>query len=215
MRVGRRLQVAAVFVLIAVYVGLSHYCNTLARGADGGANTLGAALALAPLLTISALLVWRSAAPLSALLLACLAAALLYFCWPLLERNFSKVYLLEECSLYGLLAFTFGRSLRAGDTPLCTRLADRVHGPLTPLELRYTRRVTAAWALLFGAITAAIFILFVSAPLRVWSLFANFGTLPLVALMFVAEYLVRRRVVPQADRRGILAAMQVFLASPR
>ena len=33
--------------------------------------------------------------------------------------------------MYGLLAVGFGRSLRAGDVALCTRLADRLHGPLT------------------------------------------------------------------------------------
>jgi uncharacterized membrane protein len=96
---------------------------------------------------------------------------------------------------------------------LCTQLADKVHGPLTPQELRYTRRVTAAWALLFLLITAATLILFVFAPLRLWSLFANFCVLPLIGLMFVAEYAVRRRVLPQVPRRGILAAVRVYFAN--
>jgi len=90
---------------------------------------------------------------------------------------------------------------------------DRLHGPLTPQETLYTRRVTAAWALFFILITAATVGLFLFAPLYLWSLFANFGVLPLIGLMFVGEYAVRRRVLPQAPRRGILAAVRVYFAS--
>jgi uncharacterized membrane protein len=57
--------------------------------------------------------------------------------------------------------------------------------------------------------------LFVLAPLRIWSLFANFCVVPLVGLMFLAEYAVRRRVLPQVSRRGILAAIRVYFASSR
>jgi uncharacterized membrane protein len=137
----------------------------------------------------------------------------LYDCWPQLQKNFSLVYLLQECGMYGILAWGFGRSLRAGDTALCTRLADKLHSPLTPSELRYTRQVTWAWALFFAAITLTIFVLFLSAPLRVWSIFVNFVTLPLVAAMFLGEYAVRHRVLPQTHRRGILATVRVFLTS--
>jgi uncharacterized membrane protein len=62
-------------------------------------------------------------------------------------------------------------------------------------------------------ITAATLILFLFAPLRLWSLFANFCVLPLIGLMFVAEYAVRRRALPQVPRRGILAAVRVYFAN--
>jgi uncharacterized membrane protein len=104
-------------------------------------------------------------------------------------------------------------SLLGNRVALCTQLADKVHGPLTPQELRYTRRVTAAWALFFLLITGATFGLFLFTPLRIWSLFANFCVLPLIGLMFVAEYAVRRRVLPQVPRRGILAAVRVYFAN--
>jgi uncharacterized membrane protein len=73
--------------------------------------------------------------------------------------------------------------------------------------------VTAAWAIFFLGVTAITVGLFVYAPLRIWSLFANFCAIPLIGLMFVAEYAVRRRVLPQAPRRGILAAVRVYFAS--
>ena len=113
----------------------------------------------------------------------------------------------------GLLAVGFGRSLRTGETPLCTRLADRLHGPLTPAETRYTRQVTLAWALLFVALMLTTLGLYVAAPLAAWSLFVNFVTFPVIVAMFVAEFAVRRRLLPPADRGGILAAVRVFFTS--
>jgi uncharacterized membrane protein len=207
LRVGRGLQLAAASALLAAYTGLSHYCNI------HGIRGLGAVLALAPPLILGSSLLWRSAPPWMAGPLTVAAALLLYYWWPQLEKKFSMVYLLQECGMYGLLAFGFGRSLGPGDTALCTRLADRLHGPLTPRELRYTRQVTAVWAIFFAALTLAILSLYLFAPLAIWSLFVNFVALPLVALMFVAEYAVRRQVLPDSDRRGILASVRVFLSS--
>jgi len=115
--------------------------------------------------------------------------------------------------MYGLLAFGFGGSLRSGGTALCTRLADKLHGPLTPAEVRYTRQVTMAWALFFGVLMLATLLLYVSAPLTLWSMFVNFGTLPLIGAMFAGEYAVRRRVLPHTDRRGIMATVRVFFSN--
>jgi len=202
-----RLQVAAVCALIIAYTGLSFYCSTR------GAQRLGAVLALAPPVALLLAVLWRVLHPAVAAVAAILATAVLYDCWPVLEKQFSIVCLFQECAMYGLLAIGFGRSLRAADTALCTRLADRLHGPLTARELRYTRQVTLAWTLFFAALTAAILALYVLAPLAVWSAFVNFAALPLVAAMFIGEYAVRRRVVPQTGRVGLLATLRTFLAS--
>src|ERR1700678_1534436 len=77
MRWGHRLQLAAVIVFIAGYAGLSHYSNSVAR--DGGG--LGAAVALAPLLTAGFLLAWRFSHWSVALASAAVAALLLYHYW--------------------------------------------------------------------------------------------------------------------------------------
>ena len=207
LRVGRGLQLAAASALLASYTALSHYCNT------HDVRWLGAVLALAPPLILGSSLLWRSLNPWLAGALTVAAAALLYDGWPQIEKKFSMVYLLQECGMYGLLALGFGLSLKPGDTALCTRLADRLHGPLTPRELRYTRQVTAAWAIFFGALTFAILALYLFAPLAIWSLFVNFIALPLVALMFVAEYAVRGYLLPETDRRGILASVRVFFST--
>jgi uncharacterized membrane protein len=166
---------------------------------------------LAPVLGFGLLLIRRSRAFI-ALLAAAAAALLLRRYWPQLEANFSWVYLIQEGGFYGLMAASFGRSLLGNRVALCTQLADKVHGPLTAAEVRYTRRVTAAWAVFFASIAAATLGFFYAAPLRIWSLFANFCVPPLIGLMFVAEYAVRRRALPQAQRRGILAAIQAYFA---
>jgi uncharacterized membrane protein len=208
MRWRRRLQLAAIIALVVAYAGLSHYSNSAAK-----THALGVGLALGPLLSVGLLLLWRWTHLSVALLGAAAAAALLRHYWPVLEKNFSVIYLLQEGGFYSLMAASFGVSLLGRRVALCTQLADKVHGPLSPQEVLYTRRVTAAWALFFILITAATLGLFVIAPLRIWSLFANFCVLPLIGLMFVAEYAVRRRVLPQAPRRGILAAVRVYFAS--
>ena len=148
---GRRgLQIAAACALLAAYSGLSHYCNT--HSVPG----VGIVLALAPPLALGLSLLWRSTPPWIAGPLTVVMALLLYDGWTQLEKKFSMVYLIQECGMYSLLAFGFGRSLGRGDIALCTRLADRLHGPLTPHEVRYTRQVTAAWAIFFGALTLTI-----------------------------------------------------------
>ena len=201
------LQLAAVLALIAAYASLSHYCNVAGR------RDLGAALALLPFMVLAVSILRRSKRRLLWASVGVATAIVLYDCRALLEKNFSLVYLLQECGMDGLLAIGFGRSLRAGETPLCTRLADRLHGPLTPAETRYTRQVTLAWALLFVALMLTTLGLYVAAPLAAWSLFVNFVTLPVIVAMFVVEFAVRRRVLPPADRGGILAAVRVFFTS--
>jgi uncharacterized membrane protein len=208
MRRRRRLQLAAVVVFLVAYAGLSHYSNSVAKTHD-----LGVGLALGPVVAVGLLLLWRWTHLWVALLGAGAAAVFLRHYWPVLEKNFAVVYLLQEGGFYSLMAASFGVSLLGARVALCTQLADKVHGPLTPQEVRYTRRVTAAWALFFILVTAATVGLFLFAPLRIWSLFANFCVLPLIGLMFVAEYAVRRRALPQVPRRGILAAVRVYFAS--
>ena len=203
-----RLQLATVILFVVAYALLSHYSNSVAKTHD-----LGVGLVLGPVLIVGLLLVWRWTHASVALLAGAALVVLLRHYWPVLERNFSVVYLVQEGGFYSLMAASFGLSLFGNRVSLCTQLADKVHGPLNSQELRYTRRVTAAWALFFLSVAAVTVGLFVLAPLRVWSFFANFCVVPLMGLMFIAEYAVRRRVLPHVSRRGILAAVRVYFAS--
>jgi uncharacterized membrane protein len=206
----RRLQLAAVIVAIIAYSGLSHYSNSHAQARD-----LATGLALAPMLTLGAVLAWRWLGPVLALLAALATALLLFEFRSGLTRNFSLLYFVQQFGFYSVMALSFGSTLIRPRVPLCTLLADKVHGPLTPQELRYTRQVTVAWTLFFILNMLATWLLFELAPLKVWSIFVNFASLPLLALMFLGEYLVRRQVLPQVHSGGIIATLRVYFAASR
>jgi uncharacterized membrane protein len=192
MALGGRLRLAAVVLFFIVYAALSHYSNSNPRAQD-----LGAVLAFAPLLIIGVALAWRFRGILTAALVAAAAGLLLREFWPLFAQNFSLLVLIQQ-----------------GRVPLCTQLADKLHGPLGPAELRYTRKVTVAWVIFFLLNVAVTLLLFAFAPARVWSLFVNFLSAPLVLLMFAAEYAVRRRVLPQVRTSGLIATLRVYFAKP-
>lgn len=196
-------------VLLIGYPLLAHYTNE-----SGHSGNLGALVAIAPVLMIALVLAWRSARRfilLGALLLSCGA---LWLGWPALERHFGLVYWLQNMALYVILFITFARTLVAGKQPLCTRLAEAMQAPLTPQYEIYTRQVTLAWSLFFAAMALASTLLFFLTPLATWSVFANFLTLPLVALMFIAEYGVRRYVLPEMQHMHILDAVRAYRNTP-
>ena len=201
---------AWIAVFIVGYAGLAHYTNANPR-----AKSLGAALAIAPPLAVALGFAWRSRYRLPALTVAALVAVLLIMHWRIIEGNFPLVYLCEECGVYAVLSFTFARTLFNGRVPLCTYWANLVHDPLPAAVVRYTRSTTAAWALFFALIACTSLALYQYAPLRVWSAFSNFFTLPLVVLMFIGEYAVRRKRLPLEHRTGLLESVRVYLDASR
>lgn len=203
---ARWLGIAA---LVIGYALLAHYTNTYSRN-----ENLGAVVAIAPVVLIALALAWRSPrrfVMLGMLVLLCVA---LWVGWPSLMRHFGLVYWLQHVGMQLILLMTFGRSLIGGRQPLCTRFAEAVHAPLTPQHVIYARQVTVAWTLFFAAMAVASTLLFFLAPLASWSVFANFLTLPLVALMFVAEYLVRRWMLPELRNTHIFDAVRAFRNTP-
>jgi uncharacterized membrane protein len=151
--------------------------------------------------------------PLRRTLLLCLVALscmLVITAWSLLESHFGLIYWLQNLGMYLILFATFGRTLLAGRQPLCTRFSEALYGPVTPLHARYTRQVTVAWTLFFATAALISTLLFFLAPLAAWSVFANFLTLPLVALMFIVEYGIRRCVLPDIGHMRFFDAVRAF-----
>ena len=107
------------------------------------------------------------------------------------------------------LLWFFARTLKVGRTPLITSIALRVHGSLSPDIERYTRRVTWAWGLFFVVQLILSVGLYSFSSLPVWSTFINVLNGPLIALMFVCEYIYR--VLRYRDHRSsILSGLQFF-----
>ena len=192
------------------YAVLAHLSNSSA-----GASSLGVVLAVGPLLAGAVFVGWRSGFRRTAVLGGAAVALLIYRSWPLLAAHYPWVYLLQQVGVYCLLALTFARSLAAGRTPLCTGWAMRVHGPLAAPVVRYTRQVTLLWTLVFALLAVLLVALFALVELPLWSALANFGVFPLIVAVFVAEYAVRSRVLPDMQHAGILAGVRAYLGSGR
>jgi peptidoglycan-N-acetylglucosamine deacetylase len=123
--------------------------------------------------------------------------------------------------IYGLLGWWFGRTLLRGREPLITRMAAVLDGEPTvdePDLHLYTRQLTAVWVALFLLLAATNALLALLAtpdgvlellgrrspwpvPAAAWSLFANFCSIALVLLLFVAEFSYRKRRFPHRHAR--------------
>ena len=206
-RWSTRLKVAAITSIVLGYAALSHYSNS-APNAKG----LGVAVSLGPILLIGAVLLWRWTRQFVESLIAAAFTGMLIFRYrSFLEVNYQWMDLAMQFGAYGLIALGFGRSLFAGREPLCTHLAARLHGALTPAEVTYTRHATVAWSVFYALIAAAILILFFIVSLRVWSLFVNFATFGLITIMGIADHAIRRQLLPRRPGNVILAALRQLL----
>ena len=210
MRDWRRIvRNAAIAAALAAYPVLGYFVAAAPPPAGIGA----VALAVAPLLVVIALVGWRSDRRLLTLALCAAAGAVLWINAGAIGQHLGLVYFIQNICANAALALLFGRSLALGREPLCTRFATMVRGPLQPPVARYTRQVTVAWTVFFIVLITVSTMLFLFASITVWSAFANLLTMPLVALMFVAEYAVRRRVLPDLPRTDILASLRAYWSS--
>jgi uncharacterized membrane protein len=210
-RAVRVMGWAAMGVGIAAYAVLAHYVT--ARSAQVG--EIGIALAAAPYLGFALLLAWRSPRRYLMFTVCAVAAVLLWRYAAELVQHFGWLYFLQHVGANVLLAVLFGRTLGHDREPLCSRLAAITHGRLDEKLARYTRQVTIAWTAFFAATAALSILLFVAAPIAVWSAFANVLSLPLVALMFAAEYAVRLRRLPDIKHVTILDTVRMYWNSSR
>jgi uncharacterized membrane protein len=98
---------------------------------------------------------------------------------------------LSHAALYSALLALFANTLRPPREDMVSGLARRVSGPPVQGMAAYTRWVTKAWCLFFAGQLGASALLLAFAPLAAWSLLVNVLDLPLVLLMFAAEYAYR------------------------
>ena len=194
--------------LIAGYTLASHFSLVLPEG-----KKIAAALALGVPAVALAIFVFRGVgqrlaniAPvqkkslmtfIAALLVVVPIAMGLWLAWPMVVENAASLYFVQHVGTNALLAWVFGHTLEAGRTPLVVSFA-RIVDPTLPNELEaYARKVTLAWTLFFVATCLVSVVLFVAAPLSLWSTFAVLLQWPSVAVFFVGEYVLRRYLFRQ------------------
>lgn len=202
-------EAAGVALVVAYEIGAHHAVTT--PGLEG----LGLALVLAPAAILALSFAAGSRYRFALMPLAAGAACALWIARGSLARHYEWGLFLEHVLFNGALGYLFGRTLGRGRQPLCSQFAAMVRGsPLAPEIAAYTRRITVAWVVFFAAIVAVSTLLFVTASIEVWSTFANYLTLPLAALMFVAEHALRRFALPGVEPSGLLESVRAYRRSP-
>jgi uncharacterized membrane protein len=202
----RIVRTAAIASALVAYPILAYF----AAAAPPPAGILAVAFAVAPLVIVLALVGWRPPYRILTLALCAAVCALLWVNAEAIGQYLGLVYFIQNVCTNAALGLIFGRSLFQGREPLCARFAAMVRGPLQPPVARYTRQVTVAWTIFFAAMIVVSSLLFFLATIQVWSTFANLLTMPLVALMFIAEYAVRKHVLPDLPRTHILEALRAY-----
>lgn len=203
--VVRGLSIAAVAVAWALIAHLT--------SAGNESSGWGAALALTPMSVALTLMLWRLPSRAMSALIGVVVVAGMVWLWPVLKGRVALLYYLEHLGVYVLLSAFFGRTLTGPQESLVTRMARSVHGgELSPAQAVYTRRVTLAWCLFFAGMAVVSTVLFLFAPVVIWSTFANLLGGPLIALMFVGEYLWRRLALPEEKPATMADAVRAWKA---
>lgn len=201
----RRSWVALAVVLSIGYAILAH-----ASLVSSVSPTVGTLLALTPITLFALWAVRRSKRrALGAIALAATAVAA-WLGWGTLERHFPDIFFVEHATTNLMLAFLFGRTLAAGREPLVALFARLVHGSIPPEVERYTRQVTLAWTIFFATLFTVSCALYFGNFLAAWSLLANILSPILITAMFVGEYAVRLRALPNWEQVGIMGGIRAF-----
>jgi uncharacterized membrane protein len=197
------MRAAVALLALIGYQGCAHWVAVAA--ASGRIATL-APFALPAVIALWG--GWRRGVAAAGAVLASLAVVLaMAATWPPASR---ALPLLSQLAICLGLAWVFGRTLLPGREPLITRVASQVHGTLTPPIARYTRNVTLAWCAFLTAMAGTSGLLFALVSIEAWSLFANVLFLPLVLLMFLAEYAYRVLRYPWFRQVTLLQSIQAF-----
>jgi uncharacterized membrane protein len=197
---------------VALGIVLSISFTFLAHAAivEGVPPAVGAALSLVPLALLASWAARRSHHRVGVIAAIAAVVLALAFGWKELERHFPDLFFVEHAGANLMLAILFGRTLLAGREPLVSRFARIVHGEIPPRVERYTRKVTVAWTLFFSTLCTLSCVLYLGRFLEAWSFLANILSPFLIAGMFVIEYAVRLRALPNWEQVGILGGVRAF-----
>jgi uncharacterized membrane protein len=206
-RITRLLAIAGIAVVGAAYLGFSHLLTI-----NEHPNLLMLAVGVTPLTVMAVLAAWHSKLRGLALLMLAMLTLLVVLYLDKLRDHVNWLYFMQHVGAMSLLAITFGSTLgRSDEDALCSRVTRLLlPSPADPVYMRYTWKVTLVWTAYFILSAMLSVGLFFFGPLTVWSLFANLLTPVTVGLMFVAEYLVRVRVLPDREHYSIAQIIQAY-----
>jgi uncharacterized membrane protein len=211
-RLNRLLMFATIAVAGAAYLAFSHLLTVAERP-----STLMLVLGVTPLTIMALLAGWNSRIRWWALTLLAALGVTVLLNFEELRNHVNWLYFTQHAGAMILLAITFGSTLGQGDAnALCSRVTRLIlPGPANPAYMRYTWKVTLVWTVYFIASGVLSVGLFFFGPITIWSYFANLLTPVMVGLMFVVEYLVRVRVLPDRAHFSIAQTIQAYRSYER
>lgn len=112
-----------------------------------------------------------------------------------------------------MMLIVFGRTLLPGQEPLVTTIGEQARGPLCDGMRRYTRHVTTLWCLVFLFLTASAIVLPWLDDKSLWSWFSNVVSYILVGLLFVGEFLLRKKLFPHHDHPGFIEYLRIIVTA--
>lgn len=204
-------QLALALLGAVAYAVLSHWLMLTAAGTPWAVAAM-----LGPLLLVVAAAAWRAR---QWLLLAGLGVGVAWLTQVVLHggvADVSRLYVLQHAGIHLALGASFAASLQGsaqGRLSLIGRIAEQVHGRLTPAMVAYTRQVTIAWVVYFALMASASVWVYLSEPWSAWSLLANLVTPLAIGAMFVGEHLLRYRLHPDFERVALMDAVRAYRRS--
>jgi uncharacterized membrane protein len=201
------LGLALLAVVGAAYLGLS-YAITVAEH-----PTLAMLVfSIAPLAAMALASAWHARARGLALGLCAIATAAVLLNLDWLRAHTAWLYFLQHFGAMALLGLNFGRTLGQGDAnALCSRITTLIlRTEVDPKYMHYTWKVTLAWTVYFACSALLSVLLFFGAPIEAWSVFANVLTPLLIGAMFMVEYLIRVRTMPQRVHFSIAETIRAY-----
>lgn len=109
-----------------------------------------------------------------------------------------------------LLLFIFGRTLVSGREPLITAIGEAARGPLSMAMRSYTRGLTQLWCLVFVAMIVWSAILPWLEQPELWSWFTNIINYGVVGVLFVGEFMLRKKLFPSHNHPGFFEYLRII-----
>lgn len=112
-----------------------------------------------------------------------------------------------------LLLVIFGRTLRRGREPLITAIGEAARGPLSANMRTYTRVLTQLWCLVFVVMLVWSAILPWLKQPELWSWFTNIINYGVVGVLFVGEFMLRKKLFPTHNHPGFSEYLRIIASA--
>lgn len=126
------------------------------------------------------------------------------------QSCFSCLYLLQYSAIMVVFMTWFGQSLLPNKQALCTQFSTYIHDVVSERLARYTYLVTIGWTVFFLLMLVTSFVLYTAVSIEAWSFFTYFLTTPLVGLMFLGEYIIRKQMLPASEALDFMSAIRAY-----